>query len=164
MLTEVDFSLSQIQSIDATLFSTSDFFFDCEVLWVCLADSKHDLVIRRSLDSLPCERSSLGPQDHTAASRLIDYNTQLVDHLVSLATGPSGILPLPNKSMIQRAQILHCIRTSFFFIDALPDLRKHQATSRSDQVSRQCLLVYWESIHGTHPHFRNSLGKEVCWR
>jgi hypothetical protein len=141
LLTEVEFSLSQIQSIGAALFSTSD-FFDCEVLWVCLSDSKHDLTIRRSLESLSHESSSSEPEDHSAASRLIEYNTQLVDHLVSLATAPPGILPLPKKPTKQRAYILHCIRTSFFLIDALPVLRKFQATRCNEQVSHRCLFRF----------------------
>jgi hypothetical protein len=124
------------------LFSTSDFFFDCEVLWVCLADLKHDLTIRRCLGSLSHESSSYEPEDHSAASRLIEYNTQLADHLVSLATASPGVLPLPKDPTKQRAYILHCIRTSFFLIDALPDLRKYQAAHRDDQVSSRCLFHF----------------------
>jgi hypothetical protein len=141
LLTEVEFSLSQIQSIDAALFSTSD-FFDCEVLWVCLTDSKHDLTVRRTLESLSYESSSSESEDHTAASRLIEYNTQLVDQLVSLTSAPPGILPLPENPTKQRAYILHCIRTSFFLIDALPDLRKYIAARRNDQVSKQFLFRF----------------------
>jgi hypothetical protein len=124
------------------LFSTSDFFFDCEVLWVCLADPKHDFTIRRSLGSVSHESSSSETEDLTAASRLIEYNRQLVDHLVSLATAPPGILPLPKDPTKQRAYILHCIRTSFFLIDALPGLRKYQAAHRNDQVSSRCLFHF----------------------
>jgi hypothetical protein len=133
LLAEVDFASSQIRGIDTAFFSTGT-FFSCDVLWECLGDSNHSQAIRESLDFVTCKDSSVKQPDFTAVSRLLEFNTRLIGHLVSLAAGSASFLPSPRHGKNEHTNVLSCIRVSLFLVDSLPEFRKVEAASRSKQV------------------------------